>query len=69
MEIQAFLAPLDPKATWACPGSLGIQDPLDERDRRVILDRRGTPENRGSQDPRVAQGPKVTLAGRGFLDL
>lgn len=87
MEIQASLAPLEPKdrkgtpgshqerptmgrrATWACLGSLGIQDPLDERDKRVILDRRGTPENRGSRDPRVAQGPKVTLAGRGFLDL
>lgn len=57
------------RATRACLGSLGIQDLLDERDTRAILDRRGTPENRGSRDPRAAQGPKVTLAGRGYLDL
>lgn len=57
------------RATWACPGSLGIQDLLDERDTRAILDLLGTPENRGGRDPRAAQGPKVTLAGRGYLDL
>lgn len=57
------------RATRACLGSLGIQDLLDERDTKAILDRRGTPENRGSWDQRAAQGPKVTLAGRGYLDL
>lgn len=57
------------RATWACLASWGIQDLLDERDTRAILDRRGTPENRGRRDPRAAQGPKVTLAGRGYLDL
>lgn len=57
------------RATWACLGSLGIQDLLDERDSKAILDQRGTPENRGSRDLRAAQGPKVTLAGRGYLDL
>lgn len=56
------------RATWACLGSRGIQDLLDERDTRAILDQRGTPENRGSQDLRAAQGPKVTLAGRGYQD-
>lgn len=81
---QALLEPKDRKGTrgshqerptmgqraiWACLGSLGIQDLLDERDTRAILDRRGTPENRGGQDLRAAQGPKVTLAGRGYLDL
>lgn len=69
MEIQASLALPEPKATWACLASWGIQDLLDERDTRAILDRRGTPENRGRRDPRAAQGPKVTLAGRGYLDL
>lgn len=57
------------RATWACLGSLGIQDLVDERDTRAILDRRGTPENRGRRDLRAAQGPKVTLAGRDYLDL
>lgn len=56
------------RVTWAYLGCLGIQDLLDERDTRAILDQRGTPENRGRQDLRAAQGPKVTLAGRGYLD-
>lgn len=63
MEIQASQALLEPKVTWAYLGCLGIQDLLDERDTRAILDQRGTPENRGRQDLRAAQGPKVTLAG------
>lgn len=57
------------RATWACLGFLGIQDLLDERDTKAILDQQGTPENRGGQDLRAVQGPKVTLAGRGYLDL
>lgn len=68
MGTQASPALLEPKATWACLGSLGIQDLWDERDTRAILDRRGTLENRGGQDLRAAQGPKVTLAGRGYPD-
>ncbi|EPY80082.1 hypothetical protein CB1_000869005 [Camelus ferus] len=50
MEIQASLVHLGPKATWACLGFRGIQDLLDERDTRAILDRQGTPENRGYLD-------------------
>lgn len=68
MEIQAFLVLLEPKVTWACLGSSGIQDLWDARATRAILDQRGTLENRGSRDLRAAQGPKVTLAGRDSPD-
>lgn len=81
---QDFLEPKDRKGTQGShqerpmmgqrvmrdyPDSLGIQDHLEERGLRVILDLQATLENRGSRDLRAAQGPKVTLAGRAYLDL